>query len=68
MEWQELAALGIVGLAAFLLLRPLLKKRTQCGSKAGGCGCAGSSGAAPKGSIVFRARKGERPQIIVKMG
>jgi hypothetical protein len=68
MEWQELAALGIVGLAAFLLVRPLLLARGHCRTPSGNCSCAGSSSAAPKGSIVFRARKGERPQIIVKMG
>ena len=68
MDWQQLAALTIVGIAAFLLLRPLLRPRGQCGAKDGPCGCSASSGPAPKGSIVFRARKGERLQVIVKMG
>ncbi|MBI5802914.1 MAG: hypothetical protein HZA92_19610 [Verrucomicrobia bacterium] len=67
MDWQQLAALAIVGIAAFLLLRSQLRPRGHCLSKAGPCGCS-ATGPAPKGSIVFRARKGERPQVIVKLG
>lgn len=31
------------------------------------CGCAGSSGSGSQSSIVFRARKGERPVVQIKM-
>ncbi len=31
------------------------------------CGCATSSAIAPQSSIVFRARKGERPVVRVRM-
>ena len=68
MDWQQLAALAIVGVAAFLLIRSQLRPRGQCPSQSGTCGCSGPGGPAPKGSIVFRARKGERPQVIVKLG
>jgi len=68
MDWQQIASLAIVGIAAFLLLRAQLRPRGHCGSKDGPCGCSAGSGLAPKGSIVFRARKGERPQVIVKQG
>ena len=66
MDWQQLAALAIVGIAAFLLLRSQLRPRGDCLSKTGPCGCS-TTGSAPKGSIIFRARKGERPQVIVKL-
>ena len=66
MDWQQLAALAIVGIAAFLLIRSHLRPRAHCLSKAGPCGCS-ATGPAPKGSITFRARKGERPQVIVKL-
>ncbi len=68
MDWQQIIALAIVGIAAFLLIRSQLRPRSRCGGSGQVCGCAGNSGPTPKGSIVFRARKGERPQIIVKPG
>lgn len=68
MDWQQIVALAIVGLAAFLLIRSQLRPRGHCLSKDGPCGCSSTTGPAPKGSITFRARKGERPQVIVKMG
>lgn len=67
MDWQQIVALAIVGIAAFLLVRSQLRPRGHCLSKAGPCGCS-ATGPAPKGSITYRARKGERPQVIVKMG
>jgi hypothetical protein len=68
MDWQQVIALAMVGIAAFLLVRSQLRPRPRCGSAGQVCGCAGGSGPAPKGSVVFRARKGERPQVIVKPG
>lgn len=67
MDWQQLAALVIVGIAAFLLIRSRLRPQGHCLSKDNPCGCSASGGPAPKGSITYRARKGERPQVIVKM-
>lgn len=66
MDWQQLAALAIVGTAAFLLVRPHLRPRAYCFAKAGPCGCS-ATGPAPKGSIIVRSRKGERQQVIVKL-
>ena len=68
MDWQQLAALAIVGIAAFLLIRSRLRPRGNCLSKDSPCGCSAATGPAPKGSITYRARKGERSQVIVKMG
>jgi hypothetical protein len=31
------------------------------------CGCAAVGESWPQGSIVFRARKGARPEVLVKM-
>ena len=68
MDWQQLAALAIVGVAAFLLIRSRLRPRGHCLSKDNPCGCSAATGPAHKSSITYRARKGERPQVIVKMG
>lgn len=66
MDWQQLAALAIVGIAAFMLIQPHLRPRGHCFAKSGPCGCS-ATGPAPKGSIIVRSRKGERPQVIVKL-
>jgi hypothetical protein len=68
MDWQQIAALAVVaGTAGVFVARALARRRkfsfehdTHCG-----CGSAGQSGA--KNSVVFHARKGQRPQVIVKM-
>ena len=67
MDWQQLAALGIVGLAAFLLLRSLLHRRKPAFSRDNPCGCSAVGMNGSKASITVRSRKGERPQVIVKM-
>lgn len=65
MEWQQIMALGIVALTAALFIHARVRRRRgilPCNSN---CGCAGST---PKGqSIVYHARKGARPEIIVKV-
>lgn len=68
MDWQQGIALLIVLVTASLFVRGWWKRRSDqsvCGSQ---CGCAGSGTATPpKVSVVYRARKGERPQIITRM-
>ncbi len=66
MDWQKIAALGVVAATAGLFLRAKLRRRkfsfehdTHCG-----CSTAGTVGAGT--SIVFSARKGGRAKIIVK--
>jgi hypothetical protein len=69
MDWQQLAALGIVGMTAALLFRSWLRRRRLKFSfqRDTHCGCSTpASSSAPQPSIIFRARKGERPQILVK--
>jgi hypothetical protein len=64
MDWQQLVALAIVAITAGLLLWRWLRPRKRFSGRAGSCCCAPAS--SPQGSIVFRARKGERRQIIIK--
>lgn len=66
MDWQQLVALVIVAAAAGLLARSRFKRRKFSFERDTHCGCsAGSTG--ERSSIVFHARKGERPEVLVKM-
>jgi hypothetical protein len=68
-DWQQVVALLIVFAAAVLLLGSQFRRRRLSFQRLGHCGCSSSSstpGRSP-GSIVFRARKGVRPEIIIKM-
>jgi hypothetical protein len=65
MAWQEFAALSIVALTAAVFAWRLVRPRRLGGNKGLACSCAGASaGSMP--SMVFKARKGERVQILVK--
>jgi hypothetical protein len=65
MDWQELTALAIVGGTVTALMRSRLRKRRLSFQRHTHCGCSATPDTPPP-SITFRARKGERPQIIVK--
>jgi len=67
MNWQQLISLLIVGAAAFLLLRTKFQRRKFSFARDTHCGCSGDSHARPQYSVVYHARKGERPEIIVKL-
>jgi hypothetical protein len=66
MDWQQIAALTIVAATAVIFVVARVRRPKFGGSRGSSCGCpgAGGSGAAP--SILFRARKGQRPEIILK--
>jgi hypothetical protein len=66
MDWQKIAALGVVAATVGLFLRAKLRRRRFSFEHSTHCGCstAGASGAGT--SIVFSARKGGRAKIIVK--
>jgi hypothetical protein len=66
MDWQKIAALGVVATTAGFFLRAKLRRRKFSFEHDTHCGCAGTSTAGAKTSIVFSARKGERPRIIMK--
>jgi hypothetical protein len=57
----------IVAAAAFLLLRTKFQRRKFSFARDTHCGCAGSGHTPPPYSVVYHARKGQRPEIIVKL-
>ncbi|MEI9961972.1 MAG: hypothetical protein WDM76_12810 [Limisphaerales bacterium] len=67
MDWQQAVSLGIViaVMAAFAWSR--LRPRRFDFKRDTHCGCSSPGEAADKSSIIFHARKGGRPEVIVKM-
>lgn len=66
MDWQQLVSLVIVAAAGALLVGSRLRRRKFSFERDTHCGCAIPS-ASPQSSIVFRARKGQRPEVVVRM-
>ncbi|MEW6302139.1 MAG: hypothetical protein AB1705_01625 [Verrucomicrobiota bacterium] len=66
-DWQQIVALVIVGVTAGLFLWNRLRPRKFSFERDTHCGCAGAGDAGAKQSIVYRQKKGERPEIVVKM-
>jgi hypothetical protein len=67
MDWQQLAALTIVAITAILLARSRFQRRKFSFERDTHCGCAAAGSSARQSSIIFRARKGQRPEVLVKM-
>jgi hypothetical protein len=67
MEWQQLVSLVIVASAAGLLAWSKVRRHKYSFERETLCGCAADSPASPHSSIIFRARKGERPEVRVRM-
>jgi len=67
MDWQQPVALLIVATAAALLVWSRVRRRKFQFGRDTHCGCSSPAGAASKSSIVFHARKGEPPRVLVKM-
>jgi hypothetical protein len=67
MDWQQLVSLGIVAAAGILLARSKLRRRRFSFEEDTHCGCAGAGREASAGRIIFRARKGQRPEVIVRL-
>jgi hypothetical protein len=65
MDWQQVSALAIVAATAGLFLWNRFRRRKFDFRRDTACGCGGGTG--QKSSIVFHARKGERPEVIVKI-
>jgi hypothetical protein len=67
MDWQQVVALLIVAGTAGLMCWSRVRRRRFNFQAHTHCGCAAGMQSGPPGSIVFRARKGERPEVLVKM-
>ncbi len=67
MNWQQWVSLSIVAVTAALLLRSRFRRRQFSFERDTHCGCAAVSHSSSQGSIVFRTRKGQRPEVVVKM-
>lgn len=67
MDWQQTVSLLIVAVVAFLLVWSRIRRRKFSWERDTHCGCASLSSPLPQRSIVFRARKGERAEILMKM-
>jgi hypothetical protein len=65
MGWQEMAALAVVAATASIFMWRAMRPRRYTFQSAGHCGCSSNS-IPPRQSIIFRARKGETPQIVVR--
>jgi hypothetical protein len=67
MDWQETTALAITAGTAVAFVWARLRRRKFSFQRDTHCGCNAASSPAPVGgSITFHARKGERPQVIVR--
>jgi len=67
MDWQQLTALLIVAVTAGVFLWQWLRPKQLGGKKGSACGCSTKASSGPKPSVIYHVRKGERPQITVKM-
>jgi len=67
MDWQQAISLTLVAGAATALLWGRFRRRTLRLGRDTHCVCAGRPGSASPNSIIFHARKGERPLVLVKM-
>ncbi len=65
-DWQQIIALLIVVVTVAIMLRSRIQPRRHAPIRTSPCGCGGMASATPP-TIVYHARKGERPQIVVKM-
>ena len=65
-NWQTIASLVIVALAAAGLLWGRFRRRKFDFHRDTHCGCTSPSDSPTHQSILFHARKGQRPQVIVK--
>jgi hypothetical protein len=67
MDWQQLVSLVVVASAAFLLVGSKYRRRKFSFERDTHCGCLAVQESSRRSSIVFRARKGARPEVLVKM-
>jgi hypothetical protein len=67
MNWQQAVSLMIVASVTGLFLRGQFRRRKFSFERDTHCGCSAHGRSGTKSSIIFHARKGERPEVVVKM-
>jgi hypothetical protein len=67
MDWQQTVSLVVVASTAVLLVGSKFRRRKFSFERDTHCGCVAVQESSPHSSIVFRARKGQRPEVLVKM-
>lgn len=67
MSWQQTASLVIVAGTAGAFAWARFRRRKFSFERDTHCGCSAAGEPGQKSSIVYRARKGGRPEVIVKM-
>jgi hypothetical protein len=67
MDWQELVSLLIVGATVGVLLWRAWRGRKVRGGELGEYGCPLTGHTAARNSVVYHARKGERPRVVIKI-
>jgi hypothetical protein len=67
MDWQQLVSLMVVASAVVLLARSRFHRRIFSFERDTHCGCLAAQESSPQSSIIFHARKGARPEVVVKM-
>ena len=66
MDWQQLLALVIVAITAGLFLWSNLRRKKFSFAKSTHCGCSSAQLPGPTQTIQFKAKKGQRPTVVVK--
>ena len=67
MNWQQAVSLAIVASVAGLFIWGQFRRRKFSFERDTHCGCSAHGKSEAGSSIVFHARKGGRPEVVVKM-
>jgi hypothetical protein len=66
-DWQQFVSLIIVAAAAGALAWSWWRRRKFSFTRDTHCGCSSAGQTPDQNSIIFHARKGERPRVLIKM-
>ncbi len=66
MDWQQSLALSIVAMTAGGFVWARFRPRKPALARTSHCGCHAPGRPGTRDSVVFRARRGEKPQVIFK--
>ncbi|MFN3408184.1 MAG: hypothetical protein ACK45B_04270 [Limisphaerales bacterium] len=65
MDWQQVIALTIVTITAAAFVWARARRRRKAGLPCdSGCGCGATT--PPRETVIYHARKGQRPEVIVR--